>query len=100
GRVAELSLVDRTSARPEALLAVAGTPARWAGFVPTIDRAEPGPPRDGVATVLIEQSLPLLSFTTTFGVRSDSTAVDLLGLDGDLAGARLRWDVYPTEPGR
>jgi hypothetical protein len=36
-----------------------------------------------------------MSWTTLFGLRRSARAVDMVGLEGDLAGARLRWDVQP-----
>ena len=45
--------------------------------------------------VELEQSVPLLSFVTQFGVRLSDSSVDMLGLSGDLRGARMRFDVRP-----
>lgn len=41
------------------------------------------------------QSLPLLNFHTLFGARSSGSSVDMYGVEGDLRGARMRWDVMP-----
>ena len=45
--------------------------------------------------VEVEQSLPLMSWSSIFGVRASGGGVDLFGLEGDLRGARLRFDLHP-----
>jgi hypothetical protein len=72
---------------------VAGELSGWSGFIPTIARSTPMGTREGVTAVEVEQSLPLVSWTSTFGVRADAKSVDLFGLAGDLKGGRMRWDV-------
>lgn len=93
GRLSEVSLMERTSSLPSELLEYAAHPERWKEFVPSISRAFERPPRDGLPAAEIEQSLPLMSWATTFGVQRSPNAVDLFGLEGDLRGGRLRWDV-------
>lgn len=103
GRLASISLVDRTRARPEALLRVAGEPWSWSRFVPSIVRSRDTGRLDGDGTPTAElvQSLPHLSWKTVFGVRAagDPRGVQLVGLEGDLRGAQLRWDVRPGRAG-
>jgi hypothetical protein len=94
-RVAEVNLVDRTRARADVLVRVASNLAEWAHFVPTISKSAPLGSRQGLPAVELEQSLPLMTWATTWGVFANATAVDLFGLDGDLTRARLRWDVRP-----
>jgi ribosome-associated toxin RatA of RatAB toxin-antitoxin module len=93
--VTEVNLVDRTRARPDMLVRVAANTASWSKFVPTISRSTALGQRQGLPATEIEQSLPLMSWTTTWGVFANSTAVDMFGLDGDLTRARMRWDVRP-----
>ncbi|MDB4968493.1 MAG: hypothetical protein JWN44_4182 [Myxococcales bacterium] len=94
-RVSEVNLVDRTRARADVLVRVASTTALWSKFVPTISRSTPLGPRQGLPATEIEQSLPLMSWTTTWGVFANATSVDMFGLDGDLYRARMRWDMRP-----
>jgi hypothetical protein len=94
-RLVEVNLVDRTRARPEVLVQVAGNSANWSRFVPTIDKSTPSGSQQGLPTVEIEQSLPLMSWSTKWGVFTNTAAVDMFGLDGDLARGRMRWDVRP-----
>jgi hypothetical protein len=89
GRLREVNLVERSTAAPEALLALARDPTAWAGFVPTVRRAR----AVGQALVEIEQSLPLMSWTTKWAYQQAGAGVELVGIDGDLRGAHLRWDV-------
>lgn len=93
GRLLDLSLVERSKAAPERVLSAAAQVADWSSFVPTISKSVPtgGPP----PVVDIEQTLPMLSFRTSYGVQQGPGAVDLFGLAGDLRGARLRFDARP-----
>jgi len=93
--VTEVNLVDRTRARPDVLVRVAANTAAWSKFVPTISKSTSLGQRQGLPATEVEQSLPLMSWTTTWGVFANSTAVDMFGLDGDLTRARMRWDVRP-----
>jgi hypothetical protein len=93
--VTEVNLVDRTRARPDVLEHVAANTAAWSKFVPTISRSTSVGQRQGLPATDIEQSLPLMSWNTTWGVFANATAVDMFGLDGDLTRGRMRWDVRP-----
>lgn len=99
GRLSDLSLVDRTTARPEVVVKVAGEPTQWSQFVPTLRRTTTLGAKDGVAGVEVEQKLPLMSWTTTWAYRVSATAADLFAVAGDLRGGRMRWDVRPTKDG-
>jgi hypothetical protein len=74
---------------------VAAAADHYAEFIPTITRSEAGPPSEGMDTVTLQLSLPILTFETRYGIRVSPTSVDMLGYDGDLKGSRLRWDVAP-----
>ena len=93
--VTEVNLVDRTRARPDVLVRVAANTAAWSKFVPTISRSTAVGQRQGLPATEIEQSLPLMSWTTTWGVFANASAIDMFGLDGDLTRSRMRWDVRP-----
>ncbi len=92
GRLREISMVERSTAAAPKLLAVAADPSRWSSFVPTMKRSTQLAATDGDA-VEIEQSLPLMNWTTKWAYRRDATSVDLVGFDGDLRGAHLKWNV-------
>ncbi len=92
GRLSDLSLIDRTSARPEMMMKVASEPGAWSQFVPTISRST-NVTAAGNAGVEIEQSLPLVSWTTAYAYRNDLSSADMFALSGDLRGGRVRWDV-------
>jgi hypothetical protein len=93
GHVRDLSLVHRTSARPEVLMSVIGEAAQWSSFIPTLNRSTGLGQKDGLSGVEIEQSLPLMSWTTTWAYRADAQSADCFAVGGDLHGSRLRWDV-------
>jgi hypothetical protein len=91
--VTEVNLVDRSRARPDLLVRVAANTSAWSKFVPTISKSISIGQRQGLPATEVEQSLPLMSWSTTWGVFANATAVDMFGLDGDLTRARMRWDV-------
>ncbi len=93
-RLVDFSLIDRTPAPQARILDELSHPERWR-YVPSFTKVERHDPRDGVAVVEIEQALPLMTWNTHFGVRPSGGGVDLLGLEGDLRGARLRFDLRP-----
>ena len=95
GRLSEVSLIDRSLAQPNQLLDVVKKPTDWSQFIPTITKSADGGQRDDIALVDMEQSLPLLSFHTVYGARVFGHTVDMMGLSGDLRGARMRWEVGP-----
>jgi hypothetical protein len=100
GRLAGISLVDRTTAKADTLVRIASDASKWASFVPSISKSSDHPSQQpGVAQIEIEQSLPLMTWDTTFWVRAAQNAVDCYGASGDLRGARLRWDARPLPDG-
>jgi hypothetical protein len=99
GRVRDLSMVDRMNARPEVLLSVVADQAEWSRFVRTINRSTPLGSKDGMVGVEVEQSLPLITWTTTWATRVGAQAVDMFAVAGDLHDSRLRWDVR-SRPGQ
>jgi hypothetical protein len=92
GRLSELSLIDRSVAQPNQLLDVFKQVQRWSQFIPTITKSGDSGERDEIPLVDLEQSLPLLSFRTTYGTRVFGSAVDMLGINGDLRGSRMRFE--------
>jgi hypothetical protein len=100
GHFREVSLIERSTASPEALLAVAADPTRWATFVPTMKRSTTASGDNGMAAVEIEQALPLMNWTSKWAYKIERSAVELFALDGDLRGGHLRWDVDADGTGR
>jgi hypothetical protein len=93
GRLRDLSMVDRTNARPDVLLSVIGDMPQWHSFVNTIDRSTPLGAQNGMTGCETEQSLPLCSWTTTWATKVEAKSVDMFAVGGDLRGSRMRWDV-------
>jgi hypothetical protein len=96
-RLSELSLIDRSPAAPSRLVEVAQQVAQWSQFIPTITKSRDAGAEAEWPRFELEQSLPLLSFRTTYGAHTALTAtggsIDLLGQSGDLKGSRMRWDI-------
>jgi hypothetical protein len=88
-------LIEQTNARPERLIQAAAQAADWSRFVPSITKSQAAAPKDGTPMAELEQSVPLLSFRTTYAVQTTNNAVDLFGTAGDLRGGRLRFDLRP-----
>jgi hypothetical protein len=99
GRLSEVSLIDRTPAPPPAISALVQQTADWKDYIPSITQSVGTGSQDTTSMVDIEQSLPLLSFRTTYGARVQGRTMDMMGLSGDLKGARMRWDLLPTRAG-
>lgn len=100
GRLSELSLISNSSARPELLIRAAQEVPSWSQYVPSIKDSHAVGSRDGLAMVELTQQLPLLSFTTRFGVQPGPSSVDLLGFSGDLSSSRMRFDIRSSPEGR
>jgi hypothetical protein len=94
GRLSDFSLTDRVHAPAEAVLDELSHVERWK-YVPSYSKVAQHEAKDGIPVVEIEQSLPLMSWDTRFGVRPDKGGVDLFALEGDLRGGRIRFDVRP-----
>ncbi|MCS6915271.1 MAG: hypothetical protein NZ890_18840 [Myxococcota bacterium] len=99
GRLSEMTLIVHLPAAPAAVMEVLGRPQLWSSFIPSITRSVDLGERGGAPAVELEQAVPLLSFRTVYALHRTPSAVDMLGLSGDLRGARLRWDVRPIGGG-
>ncbi len=99
GRLSELTLVSESGTAKDTVYQRASKPDTWSQMVPSITKSQSLPTQDGTPLVELEQSIPLLSFQTRFGVRIDAGSVDMLGFSGDLRGARMRIDLRlsPTQ---
>lgn len=88
GALGDVSVVDRVfAAEPRVADAIARA-NDYEKFVPGIDRSY----KRGEG-FFVEMALPIVTWATTFALRLLPHAVDGAGLDGDLAGARFRWDL-------
>lgn len=100
GRLSEMSMIDRTRARPDTIIAAAQRAGQWSGYIPTFTRSTDHPVQSGIPVVELELSLPMLSFTSKYGIRSGGSTVDMLSVEGELRGSRVRWDVKPGPNGQ
>jgi hypothetical protein len=94
-KLVDFSLIDRSSAPKAGLFEELAHPERWS-YVPSVTKVAAHEPRDGLPVVEIEQSVPLVSWDTYFGVRASTdgtSGVDLFGLQGDLSSSRMRFDL-------
>lgn len=85
--------MSRSAAPAAQYVQLLNHPHDFGGYIPSITKSIDNGKMDEVTKVDIEQSLPLLSFRTMYGVRSMGSSIDMLGLSGDLRGGRLRFDI-------
>lgn len=100
GKLGELSFIGETSLPKEKIYQRISQPESFSKTIASITKSKSLGLQDGVPVVEIEQSIPLISFQTRFGVRSSEQTVDMMGFSGDLRGARFRWDLRNTTPQR
>ena len=98
GRLSDFSLIDRSPAAAASLADEFAHPERWK-YVPSITRVQQHDPKEGLDVVEIEQSLPLMSWTTRWGARPSQGGVDLFGLEGDQHNDRERYDFRADKAG-
>lgn len=99
GRPTDMNLIERTPVPLPYLVQSAQDLSNWASYVPSVKKSQSLGSKDGMPLVELEQSLPLLSFTTRYAVNAGPSSVDLAGMSGDLSGARLRIDVRADPAG-
>jgi hypothetical protein len=86
--VGEVSVLERIYAAEARVGEVITHAAEYARFVPGVEQSY----RRGDG-VYVEMALPIVTWATTWALRAEPHAVDGAGLDGDLRGARFRWDL-------
>ena len=87
-RADEVSVIDRVYASEAKVAEVIGKGAEYSSFVPGVEKSYRRD--DGV---YVEMSLPIVTWASTWAMRVGAHAVDEAAVDGDLRGARVRWDL-------
>jgi hypothetical protein len=101
GDLAEVDMIELVRAPADVTMKVLSAPQQWKEFIPSLDNSiHLDPNRDGVPGVELEQSIPMMSWSTKFRYRLGGNALDMLGEEGDLRNARLRWDAAGWSGGR
>jgi ribosome-associated toxin RatA of RatAB toxin-antitoxin module len=98
GRLAEVSAIDHVyaaEARVHGVLADAGA---YREFIAGVERSTVLERGAGEATYLVDMALPIVTWSTTYRMRVAPHAIDGAGIDGDLRGARYRWDLIARGP--
>lgn len=88
GALGDVSVVDRVFTGEDKILDVIARAGEYDKFVPGVDRSYRQ--KNGF---FVEMALPIVTWATTFALRAAPHAVDGAGIEGDLAGARFRWDL-------
>jgi len=92
-RDGEVSVLDRIYAAEPRVEAVIAHANEYASFVPGVDKSYH---HDG--GFFVEMSLPIVTWASTWMLRESAHAVDGAAVDGDLRGARFRWDLSSSKP--
>lgn len=94
GRLGDISLIDRVYAPVEKVRAAIADMASWSRWVPGVKESQ----RRSDGAVRVDFAIPLVTWSTAWALRAEPRAVDGLGVEGDLRGARFRWDLTPRGP--
>ncbi|MGZ3437982.1 MAG: hypothetical protein ACXVDD_00615 [Polyangia bacterium] len=89
-RPGEVSVLERIYAGEPRVAEAIARANEYASFVPGVDKSY----RRGEG-VSVEMSLPIVTWASTWAIRQEPHAVDGAAIDGDLRGARFRWDLSP-----
>jgi hypothetical protein len=89
GAAGDVSVIERIFAPEARVHDVVWKAGQWADFVPGVDKSYARAPGE----YQVEMSTPIVSWATAWALRDGPHAIDGAGIAGDLAGARLRWDL-------
>jgi len=95
-RADEVSVLDRVYASEGKVQEAIDKPAEYEQFVPGVDKSYR---REAGGGVYVEMSLPIVTWASTWMMRTTAHAVDAAAVEGDLRGARVRWDLSATTAG-
>jgi ribosome-associated toxin RatA of RatAB toxin-antitoxin module len=97
GKLSEVSVLDRVYAPLAKLHDVIADPGAYKDFMAGVDRSTVTARAADGLTYELEMALPVLTWSTTYQLKVGAAAIDGAGIDGDLRGARFRWDLHATE---
>jgi hypothetical protein len=92
-RAGEVSVLERIFTAEPRVADVIARANEYAAFVPGVDKSY----RKGDG-VYVEMSLPIVTWASTWAMRTSPHAIDGAALDGDLRGAQFRWDLSTRAP--
>ncbi len=92
-RAGEVSVLERIYASEPRVANAITRANEYESFVPGVDKSY----RRGDG-FYVEMSLPIVTWASTWALRSSPHAVDGAALDGDLRGARFRWALSSRAP--
>jgi hypothetical protein len=97
GRLADVGLLDRSTAAPAALQAAIMAPAAYSTFMDATPES-----RGDTQGFTLKTDLPLVSWESRFQLHpaKAGAGVDMAGIEGDLRGARYRWELAPSTDGK
>jgi hypothetical protein len=92
-RAGEVSVLERMYTGEARVAGAIARANEYASFVPGVDKSY----RRGEG-FYVEMSLPIVTWGSTWALRQDAHAIDGAAIDGDLRGARFRWDLSSVRP--
>jgi hypothetical protein len=98
GALSDVSVLDRVYAPAERVLDALERPGEWSRYIPGVDASEEHGRGAAGTTVHLDFAIPLVTWSTTWGLRWAQRTVEGMGLEGDLRGAHFQWDVTRRSP--
>lgn len=93
GRLGDIAIVDNIYASRARIEQVIADPAQYRSFVDGVKKSEVVSGQAGEVTYETEFDLSVFNWDTRFLLHRATDGIDVLGLSGDLRGARFRWDL-------
>lgn len=93
GRLAEVSVVERVYAPLDKVREVIAAPGDYKDFMAGVDTSTLKQRSGDDVVYQLEMALPILTWDTTYELRVGPASIDGAGVDGDLRGARFRYDL-------
>jgi hypothetical protein len=89
----EVSVIDRVYAAEARVINAIGRPAEYAAFMPGVDRSDEHSRAGAELSYSMEVSIPIVTWATRYAMRLERHGAEGAGIEGDLRGARFRWDL-------
>jgi hypothetical protein len=99
GGLVDVSVVERIPVALDGLLEILRAPDTWPSFLPAVKHCEVRQRDAQGLEYRIGIDGIILDVDTTYRMNFVERGADALGLEGDLKGARYRWDLSPSPSG-
>jgi hypothetical protein len=97
GKLHDVSVLDRVYAPIDKIAAAIGKPGEWSKLIPGVESSREIS-RGGTIRYETSFHVPLVTWSSTWEMMTSATAFDSAAIEGDLTGARARWDLTARGP--